>query len=126
MTPSKIVEAHRAVLELSRIVLPYPAARKLARLQSRLASEVDTIHNMEVAMAEEHGGTMRRNGACDFPSAEDREAFEDAREDYLAQEDNSIHLPKVDLSMYTAMIRVSASALTALEGIVDFGGDKDG
>lgn len=126
MTPSEIVAAHKAVVELSKTVLPFPVARKLAKLKKRLDDELSTVCDAEKALAEKHSGKVGRTGICDFSTEEDRAAFYEEEQEYLSQDDDTIRLPKVDLSKYTSIIRLSAASVEALDGIVDFGGDADG
>ena len=43
MTPTEVVAAYRAVVELSKAVLPYKTARQVAALNRALRAEHDTV-----------------------------------------------------------------------------------
>lgn len=126
MTPTQIIAAHKAVLELCKTVLPFSAARQLARLKKQLDEEVNTIHDGEVAIVEKHGGKINQLGDCDFPSPENATSFVEERQEYFKQDDETIQLPVVDLSKYTSVIRLTAESVEALDGIVNFGENTNG
>lgn len=118
MTPNKIVDAHRAIKEISGMVFPFKTARAVAALKRRLQEEYDTIANAERAMIKKHGG--KANGAIvDFDSPEKAAAFQAEYDDFMGQE-AEIKLPTADLSKYTDMMRLSPDTIEALDGIVIF------
>ncbi len=129
MNANEIVAAWRAVNELGGVLLPYKAARKLAGLKKRLSGEVETVLEMERALAREHGGHKQPNGSYQFDTPEAAAAFSEAHKAALEEDDPEITFQAVDLSRYTGQISISASALEALEGIVIFEhgeGEDDG
>ena len=97
MTPRKITEAHKAMMELAGIPFPFKTARQLAKLKSRLDEEYLTVYNMDQALVRDMGGEIKANGNYKFQDSE-----------------------ALNLSKYTDMIRISPGALEALEGIVAF------
>lgn len=119
MTPTEVVAAYRAVLELSKAVLPYKTARQVAALNRALRAEHDTVVAAERALAEEHGGVVSPMGSVDFPDADSVEAFNREHAAYMEQ-DADIRLPKVDVSKYTNLLRLSPETICALDGIVTF------
>lgn len=119
MTGTQIVGAYRAVRELLDVVLPYRASREIARLKKRLDEEFSTVLSMEQALVKKYGGESHENGKYHFPSPEDTKAFAEELSAAMRQEDH-IKLPQVDLSPYSGLIRVSADAIEALEGLVVF------
>lgn len=119
MTPSRILAAYRAVLELSNIILPYKAARSVMALKKRLADENDTVVDMEKKLAVEFGGEEIPGGAYEFPDVDTNVRFQEALKEAKEQEDD-IRLPTVDLSKYTSLIRISPASIEALDGIVIF------
>lgn len=126
MTPRKITEAHKAMMELAGIPFPFKTARQLAKLKSRLDEEYLTVYNMDQALVRDMGGEIKANGNYKFQNSEALNEFLKRRDEMMDQED-SITFPVVDLSKYTDMIRISPGALEALEGIVAFGKeDPDG
>ena len=128
MTPNEVVAAYRAVLELSKAVLPYKTARQVAALNRALRAEHDTVVAAERALAEKHGGTISTTGSVDFPDADSTEAFTKERSEFMNQ-DAEIRLPKVDVSKHTNILKLSPESICALDGIVIFEqdeGDDDG
>ena len=119
MTPNEVVAAYKAVLELSKIVLPYKIARQVAALNRALKAEHDTVAAAERAISCEHGGVISNGGSLDFPDAESANAFTAARAEYMEQ-DADIHLPKVDLTNFADQLRLSPESICALEGVVRF------
>lgn len=119
MTPSEVVAAYRAVVELSKAVLPYKTARQIAALNRALRAEHDTVVAAERTLAEAHGGVVSSVGEVDFPDADSAEAFnrELAR---FREQDADICLPKVDISKYTNLLRLTPETICALDGIVTF------
>lgn len=124
MTPNDIAAAYRAVLELSKTVFPYKVARQIAALNRALKAEHDTIVCAEHALVEKYGGTMSTMGTADFPTPDSAEAFTKERSEFMSQ-DADIRLPKVDVSKYTNMLRLSPESICALDGIVSFEGEGD-
>ena len=126
MTPNQIASAYRGILELSHVVLPYKVARRIADLKKRLEAENDTVAEMEKNLAKEYGGTLHADGSCDFPDPETARKFNDELNE-IRKQDDDIQLPKVDLTKYSGMIRISPAAIEGLAGIVVFDeGDSDG
>ena len=119
MTPTEVVAAYRAVLELSKAVLPYKIARQVAVLNRALRAEHDTVVAAERALADMYGGVVSRMGDVDFPDADSMEAFNRERASFMEQ-DADIRLPKVDVSKYTNLLRLSPETICALDGIVVF------
>lgn len=119
MTPIKVMAAYKAIHELSVCVLPYKTARQVHKLRTKLTEEFDTVLNAEKTMVEKHGGKVQ-NGTYDFPSAEAGIAFKKEYDEFLQQEDDIV-LPRVDATKCSDAIRISASAIEVLEGLVDFG-----
>lgn len=119
MTPNQITAAYRAVLELSNVVLPYKAARRVTLLKKRLAEENDIVVDMEKKLVAQYGGEVRHGGACEFPDPDAAERFRVVLSEAREQEAD-IKLPTVDLSAHTSLIRISPAAIDALEGIVIF------
>lgn len=124
MTPNGVKNAFKAIQELSGVVLPYKVSRNLSKLKKRLGEELDTVAGMEQALIKRYGGKIEKNGAIKISGA-DAQAFADEFNALMAQNDDSIKLPTVDLSKYTDMIRISPGAVEALEGIVIFEEDTD-
>lgn len=124
MTGTQIVDAYRAVRELSDTVLPYKAARGITRLKKRLDEEFATIISMEQALIKKYGGKCCEHGRYDFASTEDAQAFSEELNAAMSQDDD-MNLPQVDLSAYSGLIRVSAGAIEALDGLVIFDGDAE-
>ncbi len=124
MTPVEIVNAYRGSLELSNIVLPYKEARGVAHLKKRLEKENDIVAETEKAMAEQHGGKPNLDGTYSFGSPEEAGKFREALSEFRKQNDE-IDLPMVDLSKHTSLLRLSPSAVEALDGIVIFESEAD-
>lgn len=122
MTPNEIKNAYKAVQELSGVVFPYRVSRGISALKKRLGEELDTVAGMEKALVEKFGGKVDRNGSITL-SGEHAQAFSDEYNALMAQDDESIKLPAVDVSAFADTIRVSPGAVDALEGIVIF--DKE-
>ena len=126
MTPNEVVAAYRAILELSKAVLPYKTARQVAVLNRALRAEHDTVVAAERALADKYGGAVSPAGSVDFPNADSAEAFNRERARFMEQ-DADIQLPTVDLSKHTNLIRLSPESICALDGIVEFEkGEDDG
>lgn len=119
MTPKKIIDANKAIQELSAVVLPYSAARAVANLKRRLKEETDIICGIERGIIAKYGGDIDDTGKCKFSDAESAKAFLAEQTEIMNQEDD-IHLPEVDLSAYIVNINISAATLEALDGIVKF------
>lgn len=111
-----------AIMELSRCVLPYKAARGVAGLKRALQSEYETLRDSEGSIAEKHGGTLT-GGQWTFQDASAKEGFDKELADFM-QEDVDIDLPKVDISKYSDQLRLSPNTIFSLDGIVVF--DKEG
>ncbi len=124
MTPNQIIQAHQAIQQLSSLVLPYRAAREIAGLKKRLVEEFETVFHAELALLERHGGEVKQNGEYRFPDDGAAETFAKECTAFRAQEDD-IRLPIVDLSGHASAIRISASAVEALEGLVKFEGEAE-
>lgn len=122
MTPREIVNANRAIAELSGVVLPYKAARAIAILKKRLREEFDVVLGQENAIAEKYNG-KRTAAIVNFESDEIAEAFTEEYESFMT-EDTGVKFSPVDLSKYADMLRLSPSAIEALDGIVIF--EKEG
>ena len=128
MTPTQITAAYRAAVEVSKTVLPYQVARRVAKLLRALAAEVDVVAAADRALADQFGGEVSAGGSITFRDQEQAAEFAAARAEYLRQEAD-IHLPRVDLSKYVDMMRITPEAIYALDGIVVFDveeGDDDG
>lgn len=119
MTPKKIMEAYKAVNELANCVFPYKVTRQVHKLKKKLEDEFEAILDAEKALVSKHGGEFR-DGTYKFGSLEVAEAFNREYMAFLEQE-SEVHLPKVDVSKCLGSVTVSAYAIDALEGIVDFG-----
>lgn len=119
MTPTEVVAAYRAVVELSKAVLPYKTARQVAALNRALRAEHDTVAAAQRALADKYGGVVSHMGDVDFPDADSMEAFNRERASFMEQ-DADIRLPKVDVSKYTNLLRLTPETICALEGIVVF------
>lgn len=122
MTPNDIKNAYKAIQELSGTVFPYKVSRGIAALRKRLGEELETVAAMEMALVEKYGGAIERGGSIKISGA-DAQAFSDAYNALMAQDDESIKLPVVDVSACADTIRISPGAVEALEGIVIF--DKE-
>lgn len=126
MTPIQVVEAYKAILELSKSVFPYKESRKIAKLKKALKDEYEAVIELEENMAKKYGGTKEGNGVIKFPSADDKEAFDKEHNAYI-QEEADIKLPAVDISKYTDQLKISPDSVFALDGIVKFEkGEADG
>ncbi len=123
MNLQKIIDAYGAICGLSKIVLPFKKARALTELKKKLKESFDVIQQAELTIVEEFCGEQTQNGIYQFKSDEDAIKCQKAIQDYMEQDDDSIELPTVDLSDYTDQIKLSASALEALEDIIIF--DKE-
>lgn len=119
MTPNEIKNAFRAIQELSGVVFPFRVSRSISALKKRLSEELDTVAGMEKALVEKYGGNVERNGSITI-NGEDAKAFADEYNTLMAQNDESIQLPVVDVSAFADMIRISPGAVEALEGLVIF------
>lgn len=122
MTGNQVLEAYRGVLELSKCVLPYKAARGVAALKRVLQNEYETLRDSESSIAETHGGTLS-GGQWTFPDIPSRETFDKELADFM-QEDVDMDFPKVDISKYADQLRISPDTIFSLDGIVVF--DKEG
>lgn len=120
MTPKQIIQANEAIRELTGIALPYSVARQLAALKKRLGEEFRTVSEMETTLRKKYQGEITPNNRYKFPSPENRQAFSDEWDKLLEDDDETVQLPKVDLSAYVDELRISAAALAALEDIVQF------
>lgn len=119
MTPNQIKDAYKAVQELSSVVFPFRVSRGVTALKKRLGEELDTVAGMEKALVDKYGGTVAKNGSITI-AGEDAKAFADEYNALMAQDDDSIKLPVVDVSAFADMIRISPGAVEALEGLVIF------
>ena len=119
MKAKQIIDACGGIRELTAMVLPYKTARALAALRKALQEELDAIVSNENALAESLGG-KRKGNAYAFEDAAAREKFAAEVEKMQEEDDETITLPRVDLSGQTAQMRISADAITALDGIVIF------
>ena len=119
MTPNEIKNAYRAIQELSGAVLPYRVSRGISALKKQLGEELDTVAGMEKAVVEKYGGRIERNGSITL-NDENAKAFADEYNALMAQDDESIKLPVVDVSAFVDSLRLSPFAVDALEGIVIF------
>ena len=119
MTPNEVRAAYRAVVELSKSVLPYKIARQVAALNRALRAEHDTVAESERALAEKYGGVVFPMGSVDFPDADSTESFNRELASFREQ-DADIWLPKVDVSKYTNLLRLTPETICALDGIVTF------
>ena len=119
MTPNDIKNAYKAIPELSGTVFPYKVSRGIAALRKRLGEELETVAAMEMALVEKYGGIVEPNGSIRVRGA-NSQAFADEYNALMAQDDESIKLPVVDVSAYDDTLRISPGAVEALEGIVIF------
>lgn len=119
MTPNQIKNAYRAIQELSGVVFPYRVSRGISALKKRLGEELETVDGMEKALIEKYGGKVEHNGSVTI-SGTDAQAFADEYNALMAQDDESIKLPAVDVSAFADTLRISPGAVEALEGIVIF------
>lgn len=124
MTPNQVVAAYRAVLELSKTVLPYPAARQIAALNRAMKAEHEAVVDAEKALAEKYGGTVSSGGTVDFPDWKRASDFNKAHTEFMEQ-DAEIQLPTVDITPYAERLQVSPEAICALDGIVIFEKDRE-
>ena len=122
MTPNEIKNAYRAIQELSGVVFPYRVSRGISALKKRLGEELDTVAGMEKALVEKYGGKVDCSGSITL-NREDAQAFSEEYNALMSQNDESIKLPAVDVSAFADTLRISPSAVEALEGIVIF--DKE-
>lgn len=125
MTPIQIKNAYKAIQELSGVVFPYRVSRGISALKKRLSEELDTVNSMEKALVEKYDGKVSPNGSIKI-SGDNAQAFADEFNALMAQDDDSVKLPTVDVSQFADMIRISPRAVEALEGIVIFEEDSDG
>lgn len=112
MTPNKIVNAYRAVRELSGAILPYRAARGVFALQKRLAEEFEAIAEIERKIVTEHGGKADENGKYTFPDVDKMKAFRD-RYNAMMEEQADVEFPVVDLSECTDALHLSPASIAA-------------
>ena len=119
MTPNQIKNAYRAIQELSGVVFPYRVARGIAALKKRLSEELEAVAAMESALVEKYGGNIDRSGSGKI-SGKEAQAFADEYNAMMAQDDESIHLPVVDVSKFADTLRISPDAVGWLEGMVIF------
>ncbi len=125
MTPNQILRAYNAARELSKIVLPYKAARPVVQLKRQLEDEFHTIAGMEDALLQEFSGKKEQNGQFRFPDNETAEAFLEKYNSAM-EEPADIQFNRVDLSRYTDAIKISPASVDALDGIVVFEAQTDG
>lgn len=118
MTPRQVMAAFTATNSLATCTFPYTVARQVYKLKKRLIEELDTIVGIENAMVAKYGGESI-NGKYKFSEASTAEDFWKEYEAFLEQ-DSDIELPPVDVSDYSGLIHISATAMEALEGIVTF------
>lgn len=118
MTPRKVLNAYRAIKEISGTVFPYKTARAVAALKRKLQAEVDVIADTERALVEKYGGKMT-GSRVDFDSAENVTAFQTEYNNFMEQ-GAEIDLPVVNLSKHTDALRLAPDTIEALEGIVIF------
>ena len=119
MTPNQIKNAYRAIQELSGVVFPYRVARGIAALKKRLIEELEAVAAMGSALVEKYGGKIDRSGSAKI-SGKEAQAFADEYNAMMAQDDESIHLPVVDVSKFADTLRISPDAVGWLEGMVIF------
>ena len=122
MTGNQVLEAYMAIMELSKCVLPYKAARGVAGLKRALQVEYETLRDAEGSVAEKHGGTFT-GGQWVFPDSERKNEFDMEMAGFM-EEDVDIDLPKVDISKYSDQLRLSPNTIFSLDGIVVF--EKEG
>lgn len=118
MSPSQIMQAYRAIQELSTCVFPYKVTRNLHKLRRRINEEFDTVLVAEQAMVKQYGGTYS-DGTYNFTDMVKAKAFHEAYSKWLDQQDD-LDLPVVDLSKYPDAIQISEAAIDALECVINF------
>ncbi|MBR3752801.1 MAG: hypothetical protein IKK50_06700 [Ruminiclostridium sp.] len=123
MTANQIVNAYRAVHELKGLILPYKAARAVAKLKKKLDEEMQVIIGMEQAIVQKHGGKTKPNGSYDFDTPDAAAACK-AELDGFNGEEVEVELPVVDLTEFVDQVSISPAAIEALEGIVLFEGSE--
>lgn len=121
MTADQIVKAYRAVHELHGMVLPYRAARDVARLKRKLDEEMKVIVQMEQTIVGKYKGKTQANGSYQFETPAMANACK-VELDQFNQDEAPVDLPMVDLSEYADQICISAGAIEALEGLITFEG----
>lgn len=120
-TPKQIMNAYRAIQELTLCVLPYKTARAVNRLKKGIQTEFETVLNTEQNMVSKYGGHVV-DGTYKFPDGESAEKFHKEYTEWLSQEDD-VSLPTADVSRCVDAIKISSAGMDALEGLVDFGED---
>ena len=124
MTPNQIKNAYRGIQELTGVVFPFRVARGIAALKKRLSEELEVVAAMESALVEKYGGKIDRSGSAKI-SGKEAQAFADEYNVMMAQDDESIQLPVVDVSAFADTLRISPDAVGWLEGMVIFEEVKD-
>ena len=122
MTPRKIIDAHRAIKEISGMCFPYKTARAVAALKRRLQEEADIVADAQRSLVEHYGGKAKGNQVT-FADEETVLEFQNHYNDFM-NEDTEVNLPTVDLSKHTNMFCLSPDTIDALDGIVIF--EKEG
>lgn len=120
MTAEQIITAYKAVGQLTDVTLPFKEARGIAKLQKRLGEEIETIGKMERNLVADMGGEIREDDSIHFPTDEAAAEYLARHKELFSQDDDSIQLPKVDLSKCTSGLRLTPGAIDALEGIIKF------
>lgn len=120
MTPKQIIGAYRAIHELANLTLPYKASRGILKLKKAINEEFESVRNYESQIREKYGGTKERDGSFNFADPESAKAFVAEHEAFMADDDENVKLPVVDLSKYADQLRLSAATMEALEGLVIF------
>lgn len=120
MTPKQIIDAYRGIRELANITLPFKVSRGILKLKKAIDEEFEAVRSYEEQLAERFAGKNEPGGRLSFATREDADAFLAEKEKFMAEENEDIKLPTVDLSKVADQIRVSAAAMEALDGLVKF------
>lgn len=119
MRAQQIIDAYRGLGELVTVSLPFREARGILRLKKAIETELEAVRGYEEQLVEKYGGTFE-GGKITFASEDNYNAFTSERGAFLREEHPEITLPGVDLSGHAGLLRLTASALEALDGIVKF------
>lgn len=119
MTPSQVMNAYKAINELSKCAFPYAVTRRVYALRKKLTDEFNAVVDAEKALVAKYKGTVTETGVYHFETVEAADKFHKEYQNFLNQE-SDIELPIVDVSRCSDAVILSATSLESLEGIVIF------
>ena len=125
MTVKRVLEAHRAFLELLDLKLSYGKVRQLHSLAVWLEKEMAIYRAEERRSAEEWKAKIGADGLLAFPDAEARSGYVQRIQE--VQRTDVEDWPRVLLTEDDLLgQRITLQGMMALEGFIEFGGDEIG